>query len=753
MYDDIGDLLVFTSEEKVLEIDKAEKNRIIRFGDQEIGEFIKNLEGMVLVSDPQRIFIGFKIIVVYDAVEENDLDIEKRLKGEAEDLNPIVEVEDEKSKKSTKKSKKGKKGRKTKKQKREEKEKQAKLIAKEEKNYENQIEELVKKPVNEVIYWGYWDIANRKNKLKSSKKEFSIVLRKAPMLKIPFDLSKLEPVKKKERVTLFFNAHRVIYETASLPLIARERLKAKPPKTKQKNVKQDKFDKSFYEPFIKNYRPNWDNRLFDKGSGIDVYIDGCRFLPDNVTVTKIIVRVVDPYFNKFVEPQAGLPELDTDILNPTFNYRDELRYPYFDPTLMLHITFVTFDSRTASEEPEIMGFSMFNLFWNRIESRQPLQRSEMPNSVLHTGYYQLPIYCQKIDEDHRPFYVEDLKKLDKLPGSSVLIRIRLAPVKDNTNLVLGLRNYKSKDQRIKKGVWIPPPLYTTGAYNNKLCHVRQTEEELIATRVDRDPIEARINSFQMMSMLGVNNDIFTQQEIKTMTEITEKNQLEDDLDQTDVDKEKDDKIIDFLDDKLILKDDSPFLNLKYFSKYRSVGGGFKFSLDGLYNMPNDFYYFAVSSFNPPGAYYQPKSDSSDLRFNTFYDWEKTSKSTVYFTESYVKFGNKPLDITLSMIVDVKKFRFRDVGPPDIKNVAWTCIPIFTPDGYVNSNIAQYPLFKGEPTAEILQELKIPDCWRVVQRLLQERKISYFKSASLFTRVLDMQREVSPSINQFFLEKN
>ena len=63
--------------------------------------------------------------------------------------------------------------------------------------------------------------------------------------------------------------------------------------------------------------------------------------------------------------------------------------------------------------------------------------------------------------------------------------------------VLSLRDFdgQTAEQKIKKGVWVPPPKYNTGAYNNELCHVGQTEIELIETRVNRKPIEAAENAF------------------------------------------------------------------------------------------------------------------------------------------------------------------------------------------------------------------------------------------------------------------
>jgi len=37
---------------------------------------------------------------------------------------------------------------------------------------------------------------------------------------------------------------------------------------------------------------------FNKGHGIDFYVDGARFLPDNVTVTKVALKKAVAYKNR-----------------------------------------------------------------------------------------------------------------------------------------------------------------------------------------------------------------------------------------------------------------------------------------------------------------------------------------------------------------------------------------------------------------------------------------------------------------------
>jgi hypothetical protein len=69
-------------------------------------------------------------------------------------------------------------------------------------------------------------------------------------------------------------------------------------KKRKKKIKEPKVKKYRWEdiplddrPFIENQFTQFKDRPFEKGFGIDFYVDGARFLPDNVTVTKVIIRI------------------------------------------------------------------------------------------------------------------------------------------------------------------------------------------------------------------------------------------------------------------------------------------------------------------------------------------------------------------------------------------------------------------------------------------------------------------------------
>lgn len=46
-------------------------------------------------------------------------------------------------------------------------------------------------------------------------------------------------------------------------------------------------------------------------NGLDIYIDGTRHLPDNASMTKLTVRVVDSDLNNLIPPEIMFPDIET----------------------------------------------------------------------------------------------------------------------------------------------------------------------------------------------------------------------------------------------------------------------------------------------------------------------------------------------------------------------------------------------------------------------------------------------------------
>jgi hypothetical protein len=104
----------------------------------------------------------------------------------------------------------------------------------------------------------------------------------------------------------------------------------------------------------------------------------------------------------------------------------------------------------------------------------------------------------------------------------------------------------------------------------------------------------------------------------------------------------------------------------------------------------------------------------------------------------------PFDKNLTLIIDVKSVIFKKKGTlPVFSSVGWTALPIFSPDGYVQSGIYQLPIFKGTVPKDILEQLPENDPWPFLMDKLNEKKskLQLLEPMSAVVRLLDGQREV------------
>lgn len=507
---------------------------------------------------------------------------------------------------------------------------------------------------------------------------------------------------------------------------------------------------------------------------------------------------------------------------------------------------------------------MVNLFINKKTKKQPKDRSEQSDSLLFDGMYQLPIFCQPFKKQEK-FYVDDCYKYDKLPASSVLVRIKQAPMSEDGLKVLSINTpgFETKKKKEDYGIWELPPKYEFGAYNSALCGARQGEIDLAEIRRQRKHVETKSEVVNKLKPIYEDILILKKEEeelaklppkerekekkrrqsmrslasVKALPSVNinqtgdklpDKDEKKDD-DKKD-DKKDDDKKDDKKDDKDknddkkedskleppkstvkdslsdVKKDDKPankkeelsnipksmanldevkpanaetnrsmktkkeieeeemrddediytiidtvfsfkkemeFLNLKFFSKYRKEGG-FKFIVDGIHNLPKKGFYITSYTLNPPAVYYT-KEEKQDISVYSNFDWEKSTLKTIFYNEGYVKFKEIEFSPSLCFIIELSTVETPAFSDPEIKPAAWTILPVFIIDplsmqGYVNSNIYQLPLFEGKMTKEIAETLQSGDPWQKVMELVKNKKAKYWSYASVYCRLLDIQRD-------------
>ena len=62
------------------------------------------------------------------------------------------------------------------------------------------------------------------------------------------------------------------------------------------------------------------------------------------------------------------------------------------------------------------------------------------------------------------------------------------------------------------------------------------------------------------------------------------------------------------------------IDMQYFAKYQPEAG-FKFSLDGIHNVPKGAAYAGLYCLNPPAALYQLDPNPTLVHLNSNLDWE------------------------------------------------------------------------------------------------------------------------------------
>ena len=458
--------------------------------------------------------------------------------------------------------------------------------------------------------------------------------------------------------------------------------------------------------YIPNSKPQYKDKQFVKGYGVDFYVDAARFLPDNVTVTKLILRFINNKFqDQFETPVFTLlPKFNSPSYSPVFDFRQELRGDYFDSTMMVFITIVTRDK--SCNENRIVGYAALNLFINRFTKMQPENNND-PDMVLYDGCYEIPIIAEEPLRT-KPFNMEKLMRYDQIPAASLLVRINMAPLSDDWKRVLTIKDFP-KSEWVSRKLWIPRPLYSTGIYNNGMKLLKPNEIDLYAFRQARPDNNVKESALLLIHAENINKNM-------NKKEIFEWCDVNIDIDQT-----------------------SKLIDPMFFAKYQSQSG-FKFILDGVNNIGKDTPVIGFYSLNPPGKYYSKEKNSEDLILNSLINWDSTVGQTIFFDKWYY-FRNVDFHVGMHIPVEIKSLKKKDNGV-EISDFAWTVVPVFHPREYTLNGHYQIPLFSGEVNKKMLEEIvnMNKEVWEIVEQYLKDGKIKYKGKSSIFVRLLDCQKE-------------
>lgn len=325
-----------------------------------------------------------------------------------------------------------------------------------------------------------------------------------------------------------------------------------------------------------------ENDLFEDGDGIDIYVDGARFLPENTTITKMSVILMYQPLNGEKsaishELQAKYCDATQYCLSPTFNFRHEYRDEKFDITSILIFRLDTIEK--YSGKCQIIGYSGLNLFVLPNTHMQPSADEQKSQSdiCLNEGSFQLSLFYDK--PPFEKLNMTDFLTKKRVPCSTILVRIRKAVSSEDKTRVLSIADVPESEWE-EKGIVVPSTAYGHSVYCTSFCEPSVPELRIYNT----------LNAKQDIFISNVISDNFADK-------VVDNNNMFDD--------EKEWK--DFC-DKIFIDNEMNFLDLDYYRTYdESIGLGV--AVDGMNNLKSlhknkNATFIAIYSFGPPATFYQ-----------------------------------------------------------------------------------------------------------------------------------------------------
>mmetsp|Transcript_9379 Transcript_9379/g.17508 ORF Transcript_9379/g.17508 Transcript_9379/m.17508 type:complete len:1823 (-) Transcript_9379:160-5628(-) len=205
---------------------------------------------------------------------------------------------------------------------------------------------------------------------------------------------------------------------------------------------------------------------YQKGDGVDIYIDSAMFLPDNCTITRVVVKLMTSDFEVIGEVHEAVAVANEGSnISPVYNFKIECRKDVFNMTLTALIRIDTMDSVTLDTVG--VGYAAIKVF-STIDRQQPTTPKQ-PNCFINSGLFQLPLHGGRLKKGEMSEKALKVAGLPRIPCATLLVRIYAAPKAPDGLLVLSRSDYPKADwQRMK--VDIPAPAaYLNGDYDGSEC--------------------------------------------------------------------------------------------------------------------------------------------------------------------------------------------------------------------------------------------------------------------------------------------
>ncbi|KAL0028702.1 hypothetical protein WJX79_000762 [Trebouxia sp. C0005] len=512
---------------------------------------------------------------------------------------------------------------------------------------------------------------------------------------------------------------------------------------------------------------------FKPGAGFMLMVDGARFLPGNVTVSKVVGSVWSYDRQLLCSPFEALCSLDGDTLAPTYNCQVVLgagAEQFNDPTatLLLQIDCIERDSL----ELRCVGYAVIPLFVDPREEAQP-RRKNLLDYILNQGSWQIPLHMTGPSREDPTFHGASLKEASRVTCSSLLIRIlsmgaaraalrRKTPAYADRAYDSSLDFPTATERHVYPSVLERPPLpmrtairplLPASAFTPRLAppgigsgKLRSTPSGLPAAGLAKEgsALIRALSGLPKLGRWGKNRELAVLQPVLETTQGEEAGvdgeeapppaPLEEATLISDAD------MTQLMRDKLQrpeLWNDVPLDYNRAWPYNKRLG--FHVAIDAAARLPRSLPVAALFSLSPPGSFYSDLPQVESVGVTLQYDMGAPLHSPIWL-DGYQFFQDVGYDSALSLIIDIRTVI---PGSGTTAPVGWAALPLFQtgPGRYMASGYYQLPIFKGLPSRLLLDEMAAAkDVDTALIAALKAGRLKVVEShASVYVRVCDAQR--------------
>ena len=430
---------------------------------------------------------------------------------------------------------------------------------------------------------------------------------------------------------------------------------------------------------------------FQTGDGLVFCVDAARFLPPNVTITRIVGRVISAAGEALAPEFIHHARLDSLAYSPRYHARQRFATGRWNnATAVALLQIETIEKGTSQQRT--VGYVVFPFFVDP-ETGEPPASTAARGYHLKEGGWQVPVYAAT-GSVGSGFSLAEVLSRPKIPCASMLVRALVAT---------------RAETPANKAV----PNYEDGAYDSGGVYPTNVERRLYAHRLAQPGPPVR------EAMLDLARQTFAPNVLSGMTEPDLERWMAKRLERPQFANEK----------PLNYRRSDPYV----------PDLGFHVAVDGAARLSKTAFHVAVQSLFPPGTFYSSKA-SDDVVFTQQPD-VGSSLVAPKWRDGFHARQHVIHEPNLVVVIDVRALAGRTAQP-----AGWALLPVFEEGSeYIASGAFQLPLFQGPVQLPLMQDLvkgqaEGKTVQEVIQGWIDDKKVKFTADkSSVYVRLLEDQR--------------